>query len=54
MGEVVQFVPRPNPKRELRTLEQQAIEIIGQWLRGSPDDRTRYESSYLAPEKDPA
>jgi hypothetical protein len=35
MGEIIQFVPRPNPNRE-KELERQAIEIMNVALMGAP------------------
>lgn len=53
MGEVVQFVPRPHLKRDFRTLEQQALEIINIALNGN-DTCPCEMLPYWAPEKDPA
>ena len=39
MGEIIQFVPRPNPNRakpDERTLEQQALDIMTYALMGEP------------------
>ncbi|MDB5607805.1 MAG: hypothetical protein JWP25_4705 [Bradyrhizobium sp.] len=52
---IIQFIPRPNPDRDLRTLEQQAIEIMNVAI--IPHDAAIADtapSEYCAPESDPA
>lgn len=48
---VIQFVPRPNPYRDTRTLEQQAIGILNAYNLGFAIPDTA-PSEYSAPDDD--
>lgn len=54
MAEIIQFVPRPNPYRDVRTLEQQAIAFSNVALLGLPlPDTSPCEMiPYHAPDND--
>ena len=55
-AQIIQFVPRPNPNREL-LLEQEAVRIMNVALIGPGGiDDLVYETSlgFVAPDKDPA
>jgi hypothetical protein len=55
-AEVIQFVPRPNPKRQ--TIDDMAVEIMNQCFPSYPggiDDLVdTAPCEYVAPDKDPA
>jgi hypothetical protein len=52
-AEVIQFIPKPNPKREqLGPVEFNAT--LGQQAPWRDADSNAYHGGYCAPEKDPA
>jgi hypothetical protein len=55
-AEIIQFVPRPNPKRQ--TIDDMAIEVMNQCFPSWPggiDDLVPVDTNhYHAPDKDPA
>lgn len=50
MGELIQFIPRPNPER-MAELERQAAEIMNVALNYEPSTDTA-PSEYVAPDGD--
>ena len=54
-AEIIMFVPKPNPNRDLKHLEQQALEIMNIALMGSDDLIFESSLGFVGPgDKEPA